>query len=164
MLDRAAWIRERIGALTRFCCGLLGGRRGAAAEQVEAELEPALGLGLRAVVARRRDARRRQPVNERPELELAEALGDGAAVVSAGARLLEAELDREVDDDAADLARHERRLAVLGEPIAQLALHLVEAVVESVEGLELLEEELAVFSPTPGTPGMLSDVSPFSAL
>ncbi len=85
---------------------------------------------LRVVEAGRRDARCRQTVDQRSELELAEALGHRAAVVSAGPRLLEVQLDRQVGHDAADLARHEGRLAMLGQPVAHLALHLVEALVD----------------------------------
>ena len=120
-----------------------------AAEQVEAELEAALRVLLRRVVAGRGDARRRQPVDQRPELELAEALRDRSPVVSARARLFQAELDGQVDHDAADLARHERRLAMLGQPVAELALHLVEMLVDAVEGAELLQEAASRSSPPP---------------
>src|SRR5439155_26804290 len=117
-------------------CRRAGGTA-ALAHQLEAELEPAGGC-LR--LERRPNGRRRQPVDERAELQLAESLRDGSPVVASGARRLEVELHGQVDDDAADLAREERGLAVLGEPVAQLALDLVEMVVDGVERAELLEE------------------------
>ncbi len=150
VLDRAGRIRERVGARSDLGGGI---RWRLAAEQVEAELEAALRVLLRRVVAGRGDARRRQPVDQRPELELAEALRDRPPVVSARARLLQAELDGQVDHDAADLARHERRLAMLGQPVAELALHLVEMLVDAVEGAELLEEAARGLLPHPRHPG-----------
>jgi hypothetical protein len=53
---------------------------------------------------------------------------------------IELQLDREIGEDAADLARHERRLPVLGEALAHLALHVVEVLVDRVERPELLEQ------------------------
>ena len=150
VLDRAGRIRERVGARSDLGGGI---RWRLAAEQVEAELEAALRVLLRRVVAGRSDARRRQPVDQRPELELAEALRDRPAVVSAGARLFQAELDGQVDHDAADLARHERRLAMLGQPVAELSLHLVEMLVDPVEGAELLQEAARGLLPHPRHPG-----------
>ena len=55
---------------------------------------PPAGVALGGVVPGRRDARRRQPVDQRPELELAEALRHRPAVVAAGPRLLQVQLDR----------------------------------------------------------------------
>ncbi len=140
MLDRAAGVGQRIRLPARACFRRGIGRRGCAAEQVQAELQSALRLALERLRAGRRHARRRQAVDERPELELPEALGDGAAVVPARARLLQPELDRQVAHDAADFSAHERRLAVLGEALPELALDLVEVLVDPVQRAELLEQ------------------------
>ena len=118
---------------------LLGrGRR--ATQEVERQLQAALGVPLRGVMAGRGDARRWQPVDQRAELELAQALRHRAAVVSAGTRRLKVQGHRQVRHDAPHLARQEGRLLVLGKPFAELPLHLVQVLVQGIERAELLEE------------------------
>ena len=80
-------------------------------------------------------------------------------------RRLEVELDRQVAHDPRELAAREHPVVGLEQLLAQLLGHdLVEALVERIEGAELAISLAAVFSPTPGTPGMLSVGSPLSAL
>src|SRR6266567_9355355 len=154
MLDGPARIGERVARRWSWLYGRGGGqaasrgarasairrRTSAPAEQVERELEAALRLRIGVVITGRRDRGRGQAIDERSEFELPKALGDRPSVIAAGLRRLERQLDRHVGHDAADLAAHERGLAILGEPVAELALHLVEAIEELVEGAELLEE------------------------
>ena len=84
---------------------------------------------------------RRQPLDQRPELVLAEQAHDGVAVVVAETRGLEIDLDRQVADDRRQLAAHEHLLAVLAQLVAQLlGGDIVEALEERVERAELADE------------------------
>jgi hypothetical protein len=141
VLDRATRIGQRIGLRSRSSVrrGRAAAGRGAA-EQVQAELQAALRIPLRRLRPGGRDARGRQAVDERSELELAEPLRHGTAVVSTGARLVQTQVDGQVGHDPTNLAAHERRFAVLGESITELALHLVEVLVDAVQRAELLEQ------------------------
>jgi hypothetical protein len=88
----------------------------------------------------RGDARRRQPVDQGAELELAQPLGNRPAVIAPRPRRFEVELHREVGHDAAHRARQEGRLAMLGQSLAELPLDLVEVLVQVVERVELLKQ------------------------
>ena len=82
-----------------------------------------------------------QPLDQRPELVLAEQPHDGVAVVVAETRGLEIDLDRQVADDRRQLPTHEHLLAVLAQLVAQLlGRDVVEALEERVERAELADE------------------------
>ena len=53
---------------------------------------------------------------------------------------------------------------MFGEPVAELALDLVELLVDGVQRAKLLEELAGGLLADAGTPGMLSEVSPLSTL
>ena len=85
-------------------------------------------------VARRLAGHRRQALDQRAELVLAEQPDDRLAVVVAEPRRLEVELDRQVAHDRREVLAHEHLLAMLDELLAELVgLDLVDALVERVE-------------------------------
>ena len=88
------------------------------------------------------------------------------AVVVAEPRGLEVELDRQVLPDGDEVAPLEDVVVVLGELGAELLrLDRIEVRVDPVDRCRSRWTSFAaVFSPTPGMPGMLSVVSPLSAL
>ncbi len=61
--------------------------------------------------------RSRQPVEERPELQLPEEFGDLVPIVAADPRLLQVDLDRQVAYDRRQVLALRRRRAVLGEGV-----------------------------------------------
>ena len=92
-------------------------------------------------VARGLAGHRRQALDQRAELVLAEEPDDGLAVVVAEARGLEVELDRQVADDRREVLAHEHGLAMLDELVAQLVrLDLVDPLVQRLERPELADE------------------------
>ena len=129
-----------------------GGRTGRAEPQPDGRAAPATrAAGTEPSVATPRSAsaaspaalagHRRQALDQRAELVLAEEPDDGLAVVVAEARRLEVELDRQVADDRRQVLAHEHRVAVLDELLAQLVgLDLVDPLVERLERPELADE------------------------
>ena len=119
--------RSRGGAGARHCRRARRGRRPARAPAVR----PAGDAGRRHVAAlgHRSQAvgpllgglarHRRQALDERPELVLAEQPDDGVAVVVAEARRLEVELDRQVAHDRRQVAAHADLVDVLAQLVAR---------------------------------------------
>ena len=102
-------------------------------------------------VAGRLAGHRRQALDQRAELVLAEQPDDGLAVVVAEPRRLEVELHRQVADDRREVLAHEHRFAVLDELVAQLVrLDLVDPLVQGLERPELADELGRGLLPHPG--------------
>src|SRR5204862_6450124 len=92
------------------------------------------GLQRLASLFRRLARHRRQALDERPELVLAEEADDGVAVVVPEPGRLEVDRDREVAHDPGELATHEDLVDVLAELLAELRrADLVEPGEERVE-------------------------------
>ena len=139
-----------------------GGRTGRAEPQPDGRAAPATrAAGTDPSVATPRSAsaasparlpgHRRQSLDQRPELVLAEEPDDGLAVVVAETGRLEVELDRQVAHDRRQVLAHEHRVAVLDELVAQLVgLHLVDPLVERLERPELADELGGGLLPHPG--------------
>ena len=86
-------------------------------------------------------AERRQPLDERPELVLAEQPDDLLAVVVAEPGGLEVELDRQVAHDRHQLAALEDPVARLGQGQPELlGRHLVDPLEDALEAAERLDE------------------------
>ena len=84
---------------------------------------------------------RRETLDQGPELVLAEQPDDGVAVVVAEPRRLEVQLDRQVADDARELAAHLDLVEVLAQLVAQLLrCDLVDPGEHLVEAAELADE------------------------
>ena len=114
---------------------------------------------------RRLPRQRRQAVDERPELVLAEEPDHGLAVVVVEPRGIEVELHRQGPHDPHELAAGEHAILRLEQRRAQLERHdLVQPIEHRVERAELPDQLRRGLLPTPGTPGMLSVESPFRAL
>ena len=94
---------------------------------------------------------RRQPLDERPELVLAEEADDRVAVVVAEAGGLEVELDGQVADDPRQRLALVDLVAVLAQLLAELVgLDLLDPGVERVEVAELGDELRRRLLPHPG--------------
>ncbi len=139
-----------------------GGRAGRAEPQPDGRADPATRaagtepsvadaaqrLGR---VAGRLAGHRRQALDERAELVLAEQPDDRLAVVVAEPGRLEVELDRQVAHDRRQVLAHEDLLAMLDELVAQLVrLDLVDPLVQRVERPELADELGRGLLPHPG--------------
>ena len=84
---------------------------------------------------------RRETLDQRPELVLAEQPHDGVAVVVAEPRRLEVQLDRQVADDARELAAHLDLVEVLAQLVAELLRRdLVDPGEHVIEAAELADE------------------------
>ena len=70
---------------------------------------------------------------------------------------------RDVGDDLRELLVERQALGARLDVLLLLALELIGVGEELLDRAELVDSFAAVLSPTPGTPGMLSLVSPFSA-
>ena len=159
--------RPSVRRRCRSACGVAGDRRSKSSRSCSSPLSgradgpagaPALGPAgdlrrrarSRSATTDRRRLRpllgdlaghRRQPLDERPELVLAEQPDDRVAVVVAEAGGLEVERDRQVADDRRELAAHEDLVAVLAELVAQLLRRdLVEPREQRVEVAELADQ------------------------
>ncbi len=148
VLDRPLRVRSRVREAGRAPSPLVHDRRltglhhlcrwPRSPKEVEGQLHAAVVVAL---VGHRRPADgRRQAIDERSELQLAEPLGQGPPVVATRPSRLKVERQRQVGHDPAHLPRGERVVPVLRQPLAELALHLVQALVDGVERPELLEQ------------------------
>ena len=97
---------------------------------------------------------RREALDQRPELVLAEQPDDGVAVVVAQAGGLEVQLDRQVAHDARQLATHLDLVEVLAQLVAQLlGRDLVDPGEHRVQAAELADELRRGLLTDPGDAG-----------
>ena len=84
---------------------------------------------------------RRQALDQRPELVLAEQSHDGVTVVISEASRLEVDGDRQVADDRREFATHVDLLAMVAQLVAQLlGRHVVEPREQRVEVAEFADQ------------------------
>ena len=120
-------------------------------------LDAALGLGLRAL------QRGEQALAQDPELQLVEEAVHRIAVPGAHDEIGGLDLQRNVAHQLGELPVEQHARQVGAQRVARLALHLVHPVGEPASDPNSRTHFAAVFSPTPGIEGRLSEGSPRSA-